>query len=76
MKLIAIYLVRFYQFFISPWLGKNCRFYPTCSDYAKEALELHGFFLGAWLTIKRILKCQPFCEGGCDEVPNPYKMTK
>ena len=69
MKKIIIYLINFYQKFISPFLGKNCRFYPTCSAYAKEAIENYGTIKGSILSIKRILRCHPFNPGGYDPVP-------
>jgi len=61
-------IIRFYQKFISPIKGKTCRFYPTCSQYAIDALEKYGFLKGSYLSIKRILKCHPFHEGGYDPV--------
>ncbi len=65
----AITLVRGYQIVISPLIGPRCRFIPTCSQYAIEAINSHGFAKGAWLTSKRLLKCHPFNPGGCDPVP-------
>lgn len=65
----AIGLVRGYQLVISPWLGPRCRFYPSCSHYACEALQSHGLFGGSWLTLRRLARCHPFCEGGVDPVP-------
>ena len=66
-------LVRFlhslYKRFASPLFGNSCRFHPPCSDYALEAIEKHGLLFGGWLAIKRIVKCQPYCEGGEDPVP-------
>lgn len=62
-------LVRLYQLIISPWLGTNCRFQPTCSEYAQEAVEKHGPFKGSWLTLKRLGKCHPWGGSGIDEVP-------
>lgn len=62
-------MIRFYQKFISPLLPPACRFYPTCSNYAFEALEVHGACKGSWLTVKRICKCHPFHPGGIDHVP-------
>ncbi len=61
-------LVKFYQYAISPLLGPKCRFTPTCSQYAKEALEKHGFFKGGWLSIKRIIRCNPWGGHGFDPV--------
>ena len=63
-------LVRFYRFFLKPWLGNGCRFEPTCSAYAMAALQQHGAAAGAYLATRRILRCHPFCEGGCDPVPS------
>ncbi len=62
-------LIRAYQLAISPLLGPRCRFYPSCSCYAHEAIERHGPALGLWLAIKRILRCHPFTPGGYDPVP-------
>lgn len=62
-------LVRGYRFFFKPWLGSACRFEPTCSAYALQALERHGAAAGAYLTAARLLRCQPWCDGGCDPVP-------
>jgi len=66
MKQIAILLVRGYQKFISPLLGQNCRFYPTCSQYAIQAYQKYGFFKGTYLAVKRVLKCHPYHPGGYD----------
>jgi putative membrane protein insertion efficiency factor len=73
MKTIALFLIRFYQKQISPFLGKNCRFIPTCSAYTYEAIETHGFLKGTALGIRRILKCHPFHKGGFDPVPKKEK---
>jgi len=62
-------LIRFYQLCISPMLGPHCRFTPTCSQYAIEAIKTYGAFKGTILTIKRISKCHPFHDGGHDPVP-------
>jgi putative membrane protein insertion efficiency factor len=69
MKRVALLLIRFYQQAISPWLPPACRYYPTCSAYAVEAIERHGFFRGGWLAAKRLLRCHPFHDGGYDPVP-------
>ncbi len=70
MKYICIWLVRFYQKFISPLKRyPSCRFTPTCSAYAIEAFMKRGFFVGFFLTVWRILRCNPFCAGGYDPVP-------
>lgn len=62
-------LIRAYQLLISPLLGSNCRFYPSCSSYTLEAIERHGPLKGCWLGLKRILRCHPFSAGGLDPVP-------
>lgn len=70
MKTIAITFIRIYQWCISPLLGEVCRFHPSCSHYAAEALQKHGFVRGCWLALKRILRCQPWGgDGGHDPVP-------
>jgi uncharacterized protein len=66
---IMILMVVLYQKIISPWLPVACRFSPTCSHYAIEALKIHGVFKGSALTLWRLLRCQPFCRGGSDPVP-------
>jgi len=62
-------LVRGYRLLLSPWLGNACRFEPTCSTYALQALERHGAAAGTWLSAGRILRCHPWCAGGVDPVP-------
>lgn len=69
MKRLLIGLVRGYRLLLSPWLGSACRFEPTCSVYAIEALERHGAARGSWLTVARLARCQPWCQGGHDPVP-------
>ncbi|MBW7933719.1 MAG: membrane protein insertion efficiency factor YidD [Gemmatimonadaceae bacterium] len=69
MKLLLVLLVRGYQVAISPILPASCRYLPTCSNYAIEALEKHGALRGGWLAIKRIARCHPFRPGGYDPVP-------
>jgi len=69
MRFVLKYLIRGYQLAISPLLGPRCRFYPSCSHYAIEAIETHGSLRGTWLTIKRISRCHPWHEGGFDPVP-------
>jgi len=64
-----IAIIKGYQLFISPHLGQCCRFHPTCSCYAQEAIERHGAVRGLSLTTRRILRCHPFNEGGIDPVP-------
>ncbi|KAA0548997.1 membrane protein insertion efficiency factor YidD [Bacillus sp. BGMRC 2118] len=72
MKKLLLLLIRFYQKFISPLTPPTCRFYPTCSHYGIEAIERFGPVKGTWLTIKRIVKCQPFHPGGLDPVPEKH----
>lgn len=64
-----IALLRLYQLAVSPWLPPACRFQPSCSAYAIEALQLHGVARGAWLAVKRLARCHPFSRGGYDPVP-------
>lgn len=68
MKKISMLLIRGYQLLISPMLGTRCRFHPTCSTYAMEAIEKKGFFIGSWIAMKRLAKCHPFHVGGHDPV--------
>lgn len=69
MKKFLIFLIKFYRKYISPLKSPCCRFYPTCSEYAIEALEKYGALKGSYMSIKRILRCQPFNPGGYDPVP-------
>lgn len=71
MRKVLIAIIRAYQYLISPMLGPHCRFHPTCSAYAVEALEQHGIFKGTWLALRRIGRCHPFHPGGHDPVPAP-----
>lgn len=69
MKRIVLALLRGYRYAISPMLGRNCRFVPSCSEYALEAVERHGALKGAWLALRRVGRCHPFSGGGYDPVP-------
>jgi putative membrane protein insertion efficiency factor len=69
LQLACIAFVRGYQLVLSPILGGACRYYPSCSHYAIEALERHGAWRGGWLAVRRILRCHPFRPGGFDPVP-------
>ena len=71
LKLLMRALIRFYQIVISPLLGPRCRFAPTCSEYAMEAISLHGPFTGVWLAARRLLRCHPWGDSGFDPVPLP-----
>ena len=69
MKKVLIFIVKAYKKIISPIKPPCCRFYPTCSQYAIEALEVHGAIKGTALAVKRLFRCNPFCKGGQDPVP-------
>jgi putative membrane protein insertion efficiency factor len=69
MKKLLLLLIRGYQLGISPFLGQNCRFYPSCSEYAVEAIRTHGSLKGTALTARRLCKCHPWHPGGVDPVP-------
>jgi putative membrane protein insertion efficiency factor len=69
MQRLLIGLVRGYQLLFSAWLGSSCRFQPTCSAYALQALRQHGAAAGSYLTAARLARCHPWCQGGVDEVP-------
>jgi len=75
MKKILIYPIKIYQILFSPLLGQNCRFCPTCSNYAIEAIETMGIFKGAWMSFKRIMRCHPFSSGGYDPVSKPIAKS-
>lgn len=66
---LLIGLIRVYQIALSPYFGSQCRFSPTCSEYAKEAVARHGALKGAWLAVRRIGRCHPYHPGGHDPVP-------
>jgi|SRR5580698_8507979 putative membrane protein insertion efficiency factor len=67
-KFVALQLLRGYKSAISPLLPPSCRYIPTCSDYATEAVERYGVLRGSWMALTRILRCHPFVRGGCDPV--------
>jgi putative membrane protein insertion efficiency factor len=69
MKAVLIGALRAYQYLFRPLLGANCRFYPTCSDYALEAVTRHGALRGTWLAMRRVGRCHPWHAGGYDPVP-------
>lgn len=70
---LAVGLIKLYQVLISPLLGPRCRFHPTCSHYAIEAIKIHGSVKGCWLAGQRLIKCHPLNPGGYDPVPKPKK---
>ena len=69
MKPLLLLLIRGYQYLLRPMLGSHCRFYPSCSDYAREAVEAHGPARGSWLAVRRVCRCHPYHPGGYDPVP-------
>ena len=69
MKVLLLLLIRGYQYLLRPMLGSNCRFYPSCSDYAGEAVQVHGPARGSWLAVRRVCRCHPYHPGGYDPVP-------
>jgi uncharacterized protein len=71
MQTALIALLRFYKVAVSPLLGNRCRFYPSCSDYAREAIQYHGAAHGTYLAVKRLCRCHPLSAGGVDLVPPP-----
>ncbi|MFQ5635747.1 MAG: membrane protein insertion efficiency factor YidD [Gammaproteobacteria bacterium] len=72
---VAAACVRAYQLLVSPVLGSRCRFHPTCSEYSRIALRRFGVMRGGWLTIRRLVRCQPFCDGGYDPVPERFSWN-
>lgn len=76
MKPIALWAIRFYKKRISPLLPPSCRFYPTCSQYTYEAIEIYGVARGSWMGLRRIMRCNPFNPGGIDPVPLPEGYTR
>jgi putative membrane protein insertion efficiency factor len=78
MQRLLILLIKAYRYLVSPWLGRHCRFYPTCSCYALDAIGIHGARRGGWLALKRLGRCHPWHAGGIDPVPpaadHPHTM--
>jgi putative membrane protein insertion efficiency factor len=68
---LAIKSIHGYRYLLSPWIGNQCRFYPTCSHYAEEAISIYGLTKGSYLTLRRLLKCHPWHPGGLDPVIKP-----
>ena len=75
-KIWLISLVKGYRLLFSPWLGSSCRFEPTCSTYSLQALQVHGAAAGSYLTLKRLVRCHPWCDGGADPIPNEKQGFK
>lgn len=69
MKAVLLALIKGYRLLLSPWWGRQCRFTPTCSEFAEEAIERHGALQGAWLAMRRVSRCHPWRAGGYDPVP-------
>ena len=76
LTIIFIKLIQSYKYLISPLLGSSCRYFPSCSDYSIEALKTYCFFKGGYLSLKRILSCHPFKEGGIDPLKKEIKVKK
>ncbi|HYW05209.1 MAG TPA: membrane protein insertion efficiency factor YidD [Gammaproteobacteria bacterium] len=75
MRIVLILLVQAYRLVVSPLLGPHCRYYPSCSQYASEALRRHGALRGSWLAIRRVARCHPGFPGGYDPVPESSKSS-
>ncbi len=73
MKTVLLALLRAYRFLLSPWVGNSCRFWPTCSMYAMEAIERHGAITGSYMMVTRVARCHPYSAGGVDEVPAQFR---
>ena len=73
---LIIKLIKCYKFLLSPLIGDSCRFFPTCSDYSIQSLKTFGFFKGIYLSLKRILSCHPWSNGGFDPVKKQMKVKK
>jgi putative membrane protein insertion efficiency factor len=73
-KGIALFLIKYYKF-MSKFTPPRCRFLPSCSNYAYQAIEIYGFFKGSFLAFKRIIRCNPFCKAGFDHIPLPKKKN-
>ena len=69
MKALLLALLRAYQYLLSPWIGGSCRYWPTCSEYSREAVEKHGAARGSYMTLVRLARCHPYGSGGVDPVP-------
>ena len=72
-KALLIAAIRAYRFVLSPWLGNACRYWPTCSEYSMQSIELHGALRGGWMTLARIARCHPYAAGGVDPVPLQFR---
>lgn len=73
-KPVLLALIRAYQYVLSPWIGGSCRYWPTCSEYSREAIELHGALKGSWMMAARLARCHPYGRGGVDPVPARFRL--
>lgn len=73
-KHAVLALIRAYQYLLSPWVGGGCRYWPTCSEYAREAVERHGALRGGWMMLARLARCHPYGAGGVDPVPERFRL--
>ena len=71
---LLLALIRAYQYLVSPWVGGGCRYWPTCSEYSREAIEIHGALKGSWMTVARLARCHPYGRGGVDPVPTRFRV--
>lgn len=71
-KTFLLGVIRAYRYVLSPWIGNGCRYWPTCSEYAMDAVELHGPLRGSWMMLARIARCNPYATGGVDPVPTQF----
>lgn len=76
MRKLMTVCIKGYQLLVSPFIGNNCRFYPSCSCYAEESIEQYGVLKGGYLTLRRLIKCHPYHAGGYDPVPQPQQKTE
>lgn len=72
---VVLIFIKGYRLILSPWIGNQCRFYPTCSHYAEDAYQQHGFIKGSYLTLRRIIRCNPWHKGGYDPVPEKHQCS-
>lgn len=73
-KALLIAAIRSYRVVLSPWTGNSCRYWPTCSDYALQAIERHGALRGSWMMLARLARCHPYSAGGVDPVPFQFRV--
>jgi putative membrane protein insertion efficiency factor len=74
-RAVVLFLIRVYRTLHAPFFYGSCRFHPTCSHYAAEAVEIHGVVRGSWLALRRLARCHPFCRGGIDLVPDSRRFA-